>query len=319
MKKILSLALFLILFFNIPCSTNFKASAASYDQIVVNQEWRASWDGNNKYVYLTVDQTGYYDLSITDYEGEGDTCFELDDMNSNDYGTWYNTSIYFDDYIDGTYNQEHIYLIEDHLYQIILSYGDYIEDEYIEYDADIGITFTKTTYEPAELTLGSSKNVVVGYETYEWLEFTTTTAGEYVLTLNDYAYSGLVICEKVAGNSVDFMDLDEINTKRFYLKANTEYIIIVYGYEDSNRLVSLNLSKASKEITIIVNKKEEEIVLDKVYEYGSTIEDVVPATSTYGEFKVYDEDRETITIKLSDYNYMNFLNMLNNQDIVLNG
>ena len=32
------------------------------------------------------------------------------------------------------------------------------------------------------------------------------------------------------------------------------------------------------------------------------------------EFKVYDEDRNTITIKLSDYNYMNFLNMINNQD-----
>lgn len=81
-----------------------------------------------------------------------------------------------------------------------------------------------------------------------------------------------------------YIDGTEINVSDIKDANESGYAVIARVEETKH------YKAASKEITIIVNKKEEEIVLDKVYEYGSTIEDVVPATSTYGEFKVYDED-----------------------------
>ena len=253
MKKLLSVFLCLILTLSIiPVGMTFNVNAASYEQIGANQTWRNSWDGSQKYVYLTVDQTGYYDLNIKDFQAEAAIVFYIKDMEFNDDDdSWYNTYDSFNNYVE-TYDRENIYLIKNHLYEIKVAYGDYDEyDNFVNFYADLSITFTRTSYAPIEFSLGNNKNLFIGYNTYDWLEFKTSTSGDYTFTLNDYADFNLDIYEKISGTHVKFTYFDYYKTTRLNLKSNTEYIIKTSSGEKNDRLVRLNISKALNNVTSV--------------------------------------------------------------------
>ncbi len=253
MKKILSVIVCMVMLVGLfPCTEFFNVSAASVEQITANQTWHESWDGTTKYVYLTVDQTGYYDLNVTDFAGEALVDIYIADMEfETTDGYWYNSFASVSDYIE-THTRENLYLIKDHLYQIAVAYGDYDADyNFIQFYADLSITFTKTDYTPIQLTLGGNKNIFIGSNIYEWLEFKTTAAGDYLFVLNDYADFNLEIYEKVSGEYVKFTYFDYYKTTRLTLKSNTEYIIKTSSGEKSDRLVRLNVSKATNNVTNI--------------------------------------------------------------------
>lgn len=289
MKKALSILLSLVLILGcFSAGFGINATAASYEQIGANQTWRNSWNGSTRYVYLKVNQTGYYDLTITDYEQEAGVKFYLTDMDfeSSDE-SWYNTSWSVNSYID-TYSRENLYLIQNHLYQIEISYGDYDDyDDFINFYADLSFVFTETNYTPTQITLGSTTNMFIGYDTYEWVEFKTSASGDYLFTLNDYADFNLNIFEKASGKYIKFTYFDYYKTTRLRLKANTEYIIMTSSGEYSDKLVRLKISKADQSISKIDIANSVLILADDGYFYSN------------GEPSLYNSDISSFNYKVT--------------------
>ena len=305
MKKIISLVLCLVLCVSfIPLAPNLHASATSSAQITANQTWRDSWDGNTKYLYLTVEETGYYDLTLTDHAATARTDFYLSDLDS-DGSNWNNTSVLVYAYID-THTRENIYLIKDHLYQITVQYGEVDEDfNFNIFYADFSINFTKTDYTPTSLTLGENENLFIDKNTNEWLEFKTDAAGEYLFTLNQNAYFNLFIYEKNIGNEIGSVYFGESQVSRYNLKANTEYIIITSSSENSERLVRLNVAKAEADITNIDIVQVPTIWAENFYKYG---DNAYLSYSEYSNFiyKVEFSDNTYQTCSYSQLKHLGF-------------
>ena len=268
MKKLLSVLLCITLLVGVISPVaSFSVSASTIDQITVGQIWNGSWssDVTMKNVYLTVDQTGYYNLNITDHYVTSELQFRLRDFDAVDTekNYWYNTELY--GYTEnGSYTGEKIYLIEDHMYELSLVYGtheyDDYYDEYIDtfYDANISVLFTKTNYTPIKLTLGSYKTLTMDYESLDWLEFKTTTAGDYLFQFNQLfgtnegRLTTLSIYEKESGGLVRTLSSwYDTSTGRVQLKANTEYILKLSGAVYNAMLIKFKVSKAPYDVSKI--------------------------------------------------------------------
>lgn len=245
--------------------SSLTANATSSEQFGVNETWRGSWDGTLKYLYLDVDQTGYYDFSITDNLANAGIILYMNDMDLGESVAWNNTYLLLSGYYE-EYSKEHIYLIKDHVYQIRVIYGDYDSEneKFDSFYADISINFTKTDYSPETLSLGATKNLFVGEKTNDWFEFKTSAAGDYLFALNEYADFNLDVYEKDSGKQIKIFYFDYYKTIRLSLKANTKYIIKTSSGENSERLVRLSLSKAASNIEKIDVVQEHKIRPDSV-------------------------------------------------------
>ena len=268
MKKLLSIVLCLLLTFSfISLEMSIKTKAVSYDQICANETWRNSWNGSKKYVYLSVDQTGYYDLNITDFAADACVKFSMNDLDLDNCDYWYATCLNFSEYIE-TYHRENIYLIKNHLYQIEIAYGEYNDNDYFEnFYADLSIQFNKTNYSPLKITLNTNNNLFIDNTIHDWLEIKTSSSGDYVFTSNDYADFNLYIYEKATGNFVKFTYFDFYKSTRLKLKANTEYIIETSSSEENSKLIRFNISKAPKDISKINIVGDTTILADDGYFY----------------------------------------------------
>lgn len=251
MKKILSLILCITVLIGAVLSVNISASAASLEYIKQDEENHLTWSAKEeKVVYLTVDETGYYDITIKDNKCTARLGFEMGDLDSEE--DWYSS------YISSSYNipfnemdtdeetNKNTYLIQGHLYQISFSYFAWDE----EYDGDIIFSVIKNDYETINLTLGKSKRLILGNNSIDWLAFKTEATGDYIFEFKQYLENfGFIIIDQSAGV---FLNTNTYPGKnRIKLDGNKEYLIYMGCWEESTKLYDFTVSKASANVAKI--------------------------------------------------------------------
>ena len=248
LSKFLFIAAFVVLIFAF--STNAQASGG-LDQITAGEQWSGTWSESEqyKYVYLTVDQTGYYDLVAEDLAGSADLSVYLSDLDStfsgsNCYDTYRSLSEK-----DGVCAADNMYLIAGHMYEIRMSYGYYTSDYYwTNMNAEASIVVTYDDYQNITMTNGVYVNLTAGSGNTDWLEFRTSTEGDYIFEMYQTADVWAALYEKQSGEFVDSMYFYSYQHARVHLKANTEYLLVTNDYETSAKLVRIRVSKAAKDI-----------------------------------------------------------------------
>ena len=284
MKKLVSFALCLVLLVGaFPAWGSFAASAADLEWLTVGESWNGVWDAatQKKYAYLTVSETGFYDLSIEDNFGTGYLTFWLHDLDMDDSDvSVYNADENIYESFD-TYCRNNLYLIQDHLYEIECSYEGSYDEGYPTLNANINVLFAKSDYEVLNLTLGNTSNFVVSSDDYEWLKFKTNAAGDYILSTQDTVCATFWLYEKESGAYNCHGSFRENNYHRVSLNANTEYIVKVVSYETVTKLCRASVSKASKNVSKVNLIQNDRLILahsgyfwtEASYLYWSAIED----------------------------------------------
>ena len=264
-KKLINFAVLLVMVISIFTGVALTAEATDgLDYIKVDKVWNGTWDANTeeKYAYLTVDKTGYYDISVEDLNNTGSLMLMVKDLElSEDDYSWYNTNVYLSTE-DGANSLSKVYFIEGHLYEFTMRYGYYDYNwNHVNLEANINVTVSSTDYQPLSMTLGQYKNLTVGYNTVEWLEFKTTTAGDYIFQTNQTTSVYMAVYEKSSGEFVDDIGYYDTTKARMNLKANTEYIVLLEGWEESAKLLRLSVSKATNNVTKVEIVQNDVLIL----------------------------------------------------------
>ena len=142
------------------------------------------------------------------------------------------------------------------------------------------VTFTPTDVNNYEVVT-SSITLVVNKVTTS----ISTSSNSYEFTYGDFdnflAQLGAELNPDNEEQEIKFYDgVNEVTT----IQNAGSYTIVIMVEE------SAHYKESSKEVTIEVAKKEEEIILETNYEYGSTMDDVDPELSEYGEHFVHETD-----------------------------
>lgn len=273
MKRLLSILLCTVLLLGmLPFQAGLFVNAASPSQITDGTTYTVEWDASTrtKYLYLTVSETGFYDLSINDLNQTATLWFDLVNMDSENTPSELDDRDYHTNCETATHSLKNIKLFSGHLYEISLEYDNYDDyyEEYVPEDASITITFTKTNYAPASLNLGTNNNIWTTLDEYNWYEFETTIAGDYLFESSLYTDTYFAIYEKNTGVWVDSFNFYSTMTNRTTLKANTKYVVCSSTNDTDERLMRLCLSKTSTDISKIEIAQNPVILGDDGYIYS---------------------------------------------------
>ena len=230
MKKVCTSMLFALLAVVMLLVGAQKTNAAGLDYIEENQLWFGSWtaDTKYKYAYLTVDQTGYYDLVAEDLVGSANLSLWIHDLDSTyDEINCYDTDTYASRNND-VYTVDNMFLIAGHLYEIRMeySYTDTSDYSWVNMSAEVNITVSYAEYENIVLENGVYANLTAASGTTDWLEFTTWTEGDYIFNLNQETDFSVAVYEKLSGERVRAVYFDNVAYARLHLEANSEYVNI---------------------------------------------------------------------------------------------
>ena len=304
MKKLISVLLCLTVIVGLIPTALFNVSAAGdIEQITANQISNVSWNADIliKYVYLKVNETGFYDISVEDLkDNEGYLQVNITDMDEQNNTAWYYTNVYLDN--DDSKSDKNVYLIAGHMYEIRAAYGEYDSGSYdfIPYAADINISIMKNGYEIQELILEQNKNLTLGAQATEWIEFTTAAEGDYLFQTSSTCEFGIEVYEKVSGNYVYYASFSSTSVTRLRLNANTQYIIKTYEWANSSKLIRFSVSKADKNVSEIEVVQDDTLILAN---YGYISNDVVylyDVDVQSFKYKVTYTDKTSNTLTYSD-------------------
>ena len=226
-------------------------------EITDGDTYNVTWSGDDgeKYIYLTVSETGYYDVEVKDNNAVAELWLDVVDIDlaeNFEINIDQTSEIGFYD-LKEKHEFKNVRFNKDHLYQIQMTY-DYYDpefDDYVTVDADIDITVTKSDYTPIDVTLGANVNFVTDCDAYNWFVFETEAEGDYQFKVNQYTDSFFHVFEKATGKSVAYVNCSYTDVGLTKLEANTEYIICMKTYDEVAKLVRLSVSKNDVDITAI--------------------------------------------------------------------
>ena len=272
MKKCLSVLLSLVLLLTFVPTGMIGAtvSADGVDIIGAGEVWNGSWTSGTKRVYLMVEEEGFYDLKVEDLNRTGYLSMYGYNQDVEDDTLWYNPSfrIYGKLISEEGYVRNRLHLMAGKLYEISFRYED-DEENYLP--ANINICFSKSNYAPMQMTLGNNSNVIVGDETAEYMEFTTTKSGDYEVAVNQMFYGWVDIYEKESGAYLGAMDPSSHSLRLFNLKKNTAYMMVIYGYESNSMLVRASVTKTPSNVSKIEIAAMPSIWGTDCYQYNAKV------------------------------------------------
>lgn len=269
MKKVLTVVCMLALcvFSVFAMKIDANAAVTVIETIEPGDVWHQSWSSEmqSQTVNLKVNETGWYNATIIDYNQTGYYWIDIRDL----------TALTYVDYIDrveptGTYVSQNLYFVKDHEYSLTCYYYIYDEGDedtgmaYPTYlDADISIVFEKNNNALPVLPTGSltSSNLMVqfpqGWST-EIFQYTTSQAGDYSLNFSNlHAY--VTVYNATTGEELSRRDTESWSyglsqyvprTRLVYtLDANTTYYFEIESYNECSTLLSV--SKNEKDVKTI--------------------------------------------------------------------
>ena len=271
-KRILCFLLVLVMAIGFIPTVAFAES--NVIEITDGDTYNVTWSENEseKFIYLTVSETGYYDVEVKDNIAIAELWFDVVDIDlaeNFEINIDQTSEIGFYD-LKEKHEFKNVRFNKDHLYQIQMTYDVYDPefDDYVTVDADIDITVTKSDYTPIDVTLGANVNFVTDCDAYNWFVFETEAEGDYQFKVNQYTDSFFHVFEKATGKSVAYLDCSYTDVGLSKLEANTEYIICMKTYDEVAKLVRLSVSKNDVDITAIdVVQNDVTILADNGYFY----------------------------------------------------
>lgn len=270
MKRILKSGLFLcvamVLCFAV-FATDVSAAPAT---IAPGETWHGVWDSEttNEYVYLQVDETGYYDVFIKDNNRYA-TLFV--DINNAEYqygeaDCWDRPFRYSGRLSSSGYTYKNLYLNKDYLYEIACQYQDDTHEEVFICGGNIELTVTKNDYQPTVLSLDAGKTISAEENSNYWLTFTTGEAGAYHMSIGAIK-ADFTVYEKDTGKSLDWVRGGETIERILRLKENTEYIVCAEVAETKNMSVSISKSSVEIDEVTVVSDKNASLWADELFTY----------------------------------------------------
>ena len=290
MKKVLSVTLALVLCVLSLLTVDVQTHAAvSYiDTISEGQTWSKSWYSSTEYQTLRLDvaETNFYRITVNDYKQSGRVLIYV-------YNATYEETVgYIERQGGSTYVSNDMLLYADCAYELTCYYLYNYSDSTI--DASMSITFNKNTAAKPVIPNCSlsSSNLQAQLDDGEhlWLQFTTTTAGDYTLNFSDlHAYIGIYTADF---QLVDYVDseywsdyYDAWYSKDgaiFKLAAYSKYYIEINTYEYSSTLLSM--TKNYRDV--------QKIEIDGVYGQLTSFSEI---DSDWFTFKVTYTDGHTVS------------------------
>ena len=202
-----------------------ETKAASIETLVPDQALTVSWDSGEKFLYVSVAESGFYNVTI-----------------DSDYNYYYSEKVFCRIYNDEVeyyigadsegecvpefpYTFSNLYLEADSEYVMELICYDVDYDEYC--GGEVTISLTQTDYAIKKLSSSSTK-VIADENEYNWFSVETKSAGDYLIS-----FGGDVSCVVY-----DVATRKEYTYCWYYnstvkLEANKKYILLVW-YCDAN-------------------------------------------------------------------------------------
>ncbi|MBR3969025.1 MAG: fibronectin type III domain-containing protein [Clostridia bacterium] len=305
MKKVLSVlfcAVFVLAL--IPTLALSVSATGDLTQIEANKVNNVSWGENvdEKYLYLTVSETGFYDVSVEDLNKTGNLAFELSNMNEEYHNTYYNTAVGIYTALNMT-SSKNVYLIADNMYEIKCRYGYSNETTdwvFAPLDANINVSVIKNDYEIQSFELEQNNDITIGNDIPQWFEFTSSTAGDYLLKTPQKDDFFIYIYEKTSGKYISYFSSASSIIKRINLKENTQYIAVVSDWASSAKLSRFSISKASKNVSKIgIVQKDVLVLANHSYFLDGTAILYSSKTSEFS-YKITYSDNTSETLKFSE-------------------
>ena len=286
MKKVLSVLLVLVMMFTV-LPMNFVANAAEQSVgMTAGSSVRETWSADDGYFWLefTVKESGFYTLTFTDHKKVGFLSYDLYDAEGNyllgDSGYMYDEETYDKVYM-ASFTSDAMWFVAGARYNCDLSYSD---DDWNLLAGDATITLNPASVQTQTLpnTHVSYSNVTVNLDdTYEWLTFTPQESGDYAIGYSPTELDFSVELFDVASGKYlgrnDTWEYDDVadesfckNKLSFNLKANTQYLFRVSGWEYETCKVAI--TKNTKTIRKLRVNKPIYIFNSfwKPYEFGAT-------------------------------------------------
>jgi len=265
MKRFLGTALIMILcFMAIIVGTPLVADAAVVvvETISEGEVWHNSWSAEVEFstLRLEVEETGLYDITITDHIQTGAFDVVVTDVDTQEY-IW---SIYEEARSDIS---QKIFLQKDRTYELSCSCYAYDPNGDLQAsDAEMSIVFYKNTEELAQLPncpVSTSSLMAQFTDTDEhlWVKFKTSEEGDYsfnftnlhaVVSVYDINKGEKVYswCDTEYYDTNDYYDWVVRNALIFHLEENTEYYLYIDSYSAATS--KLSMTKCDKTVREIV-------------------------------------------------------------------
>ena len=247
--------------------------AAGIAMVEVNQEWSESWSSTtreNMFLFKCT-KTGFYDVVFKDENGTAALWFDVVYETADAYDSPLWGRINFEAHNSNEYTLEQKLFTAGHTYEVRLTYhtipetdpeyntvynSQYIcgEGEYM--DADISVMFKYSEKEIDTITT-QEEYFTIEENVTTWLEFTTTSAGDYLLknnfNVNASDFYGYV--ELYEADNMNYLGAGyfEHNNKIFYdLEANTTYYLAFEVSGNANRYSKLSINRVSNPIVDLI-------------------------------------------------------------------
>ena len=222
MKRLLSLFLTIVIAFGTFACLPTTASAASMQTLVPDEELNFTWSDDTVYGYITVEESGYYDITLSGTFGYGDYYF-CTIFAENLYNYWVGRASKYDIIDELPYTFKNLYLEEG--IQYILNMAC-VDTDYDYCSGNINLLLTKNDYVATEIT--SDKKLVVADENeLQWFTFETEESGDYWFNFGDDAYA--YILDYDTNKIITYVGTGEyFGTVR--LEGNTKYKLRVSYY-----------------------------------------------------------------------------------------
>ncbi|MBQ5910499.1 MAG: N-acetylmuramoyl-L-alanine amidase family protein [Clostridia bacterium] len=262
MKRLLSVVLAFVLCITSLLAVDVQTNAAVVylDEIKEGEVWTKSWSSNtmSKDVNLVVEDTAFYNISVTDHKLTGGFVIDIYDLTEDAFLCCFDTNNNSVEH----YTSKEILFYAEHTYQLTCYY--YELEGYNTLDASLSLSFGKGTNHAVTIPSGSISGSNLQLTANEntdavWLKYKTDAAGDYTLHF-DELYASISLYEGASFTKIGYYDSvyyskknDEWRVKDnliFTLKANTEYYFELVPNHSSN--TKLSMTKNDKEVIEVI-------------------------------------------------------------------
>lgn len=214
-----------------------KAEAAEIESLTPDNEMCISWNSGEKFIYVAVEESGFYDISI-------DSAYhyysKISCVISNDDIRYYVGPVSDDYYIKGLpYNYRNMYFESGKQYILSIECFD-------EYDmscyGEITLLLTQNDYNIKKIS-SSSTTIISDENEMQWFRIKTNAAGEYAIFFNEDVFCYIYDVETGKLRSCCWYPISTVT-----LEANKEYILAICFYNENPKPHYVSFEKQEKTV-----------------------------------------------------------------------
>lgn len=245
----IAMALVLVIGFSITPAASVSAEVSDVETMSAGQTKNCYWATGVYYIYLNIEETGFYELNVTDNSANDFSFIALVDYDTVNY--------VFTSFLENdgqTIGSGNIFLVAGHIYELALAGLN--EDMSGYASGNMSVTLSKLDISVTALST-SDVSVEVPLYTPVWLSYTTSQAGDYCLNFTDFSAFIDVYNAKTGEMIFQYEDTEydtadgwvQRDKMVFNLEANTTYYFSVERYEpETPTSIAFSMTKNAKTV-----------------------------------------------------------------------